>query len=242
MSFIAVLVVQLFAFGILVIWLRQLLSRNLMDAASRLQGLNAEYSRRHEELKQHLGEAEQQYKDQMTRAKTEAERIVAQAKQEAESSHARRLGEARVESERIVQQAMESRDALRQELFLEMDARTIEHASKLVQEVLVGQLRREIQSYWLDELIQKGLDQLDSVKAGHEVSEARVVSVFPLNDQQRRALQDQLKQRVGREVAIHEETDEGLVVGLTITLGNLVLDGSLASKLRDAVRRAKEKP
>lgn len=242
MSFLPVLFVQLVAFAILVIWLRQLLSRNLMDAASRLQGLNAEYSRRHEELKQHVGEAEQQYKDQMTRAKTEAERIVAQAKQDAESSKTRLLGEARSESEQLMQKALESRGALKQELEREMDARAIERACKLVQEVLAGQLRREVQSYWLDELIQNGLAHLDGVKMGDGVNEARVISVFPLNEQQRRALRDRLKQQLGREVAIKEETDEGLVAGLTIILGSLVLDGSLSSKLQDAVRRAKESP
>ena len=242
MSFLPFLLIQLLAFGILVVWLRQLLSRNLTDAAARLQGLNAEYSRRHEELKQHLGEAEQQYKDQMTRAKTEAERIIAQAKQEAESSKTRVIGEARAESEHLMQKTLESREALKQELEREMDARAIEQACKLVQEVLPGQLRREVQSYWLDELIQNGLAHLDGVKMGDGVTEARIVSVFPLNEQQRRTLHDRLKQQLGRDVAMKEETDEGLVAGLTIMLGSLVLDGSLASKLNDAVRRAKESP
>ena len=239
MSFLPLLLFQLVAFVALVMWLRKLLSRNLMDAASRLQGLNAEYSRRYEELKQHLGEAEQQYKEQMTRAKAEADRLVAQARQEAESSRTRLLDEARTESERIMQQALESRDALKQELERDIDARAIERACKLVQEVLPGQLRREVQSYWLDELIQHGLAQLDGVKTGNGVSEARVVSVFPLNDAQRRTLREHLKQQLGRDVVINEEADERLVAGLTITLGNLVLDGSLAAKLRDAVRRAK---
>ena len=242
MSFVPVLLVQLMAFAVLVIWLRRLLSRNLMDAASRLQGLNAEYSRRHEELKQHLGEAEQQYKDQMNRAKAEADRIIAQAKQEAESSKTRLVSEARTESEHLMEQAIESREGLKQELEREMDARAIERACRLVQEVLAGQLRREVQSYWLDELIQHGLAQLNGVKTVDGVTEARVVSVFPLNEQQRGMLRERLKQQLGREIAIREETDESLVAGLTIMLGNLVLDGSLASKLQDAVRRAKEIP
>jgi F-type H+-transporting ATPase subunit delta len=65
-----------------------------------------------------------------------------------------------------------------------------------------------------------------------------VVSAFPLSAAQRQALTRWLSERIGRDITLSEQVDERLVAGLTITLGSLVLDGSLASKVRQAARRA----
>lgn len=238
MSFWPFVILQIVIFIGLVMALRRILSRHLTSGAAHLQGLSSEYTRRHEELKQQVTEAEQQYREQMARAKAEADHIMVQAKQEAESSKARLLEEARLEGERIVQQGMESCEVLRKEIEGRMESRALERACELIHEVLPGQLRQEIQSRWLDELIHNGLAQLEQLKTQASVRDARVVSACPLSPQQRSVLRSWLKERLGREVALTEAVDERLVIGLTITLGSLVLDGSLASRVRQAARRA----
>ena len=238
MSFVPFLILQVVIFVVMVVGLRRLISRNLTDASAHLQGLNAEYTKRHDELKQRLAEAERQYAEQMDRAKAEAGQLVVQARQEAESSKAKLLDDTRSESERIVQQGLESRDALRKEIEQMMEHRAIERACELIQEVLPGQLRRDIQLQWLDELLHNGLTQLDGLRTEEGIQEASVVSAFPLNDTQRQLLKERLKKKFGRDVSLTETTDDALVAGLVITLGSVVLDGSLASKLREAARHA----
>jgi F-type H+-transporting ATPase subunit delta len=73
-----------------------------------------------------------------------------------------------------------------------------------------------------------------------ELREAKVVSAFPLSEAQRRLLQDRLKKKAGHEITLTEEADERLIAGLVLTLGSVVLDGSLASKVRGAARRVQE--
>lgn len=238
MSFLPFLILQVIIFFALVVGLRRLLGRNLTEATAHLQALNAEYSRRHEELTQRLGEAEQQYTEQMSRAKAEADQLLGHAKQEAESSKVKLLEEARAESERIVQQGLESRKALRKELEQAMESRAITRACELIQESLPGQLRQDIQSRWLDELIQHGLAHVEALRTAEQVQEATVVSAFPLNDDQRRRVREHLEKKLGHGVPMTEQVDPRLVAGLTITLGSLVLDGSLASKLERAARHA----
>ena len=238
MSFVPFLMLQVAIFIGLVVALRLILKRNLTDAAARLQSLSVDYTRRHEELKQRLTEGEQQYREQMARAKAEAEQLVARTKQETEAGRAQLLEDAHLESERIVQQALESRDALRNELQRAMEARALERACELIQETLPGELRHAIQARWLEELLRNGLAELDRLKADEALSEARVVSAFPLEPAQREALRGRLLERLGREIAVTEEVDERLVAGLTITLGSLVLDGSLSSRVRAAARHA----
>lgn len=242
MSFWPLLLLQVVIFVGLVLLLRRILSQNLTKATVHLQGLSAEYARRHDELKQHVDEAEQHYREQIARAQTQAEQLMAQAKQEAESSRAKLLEEARAESERIVQQGFESRDAVRKEIEQRMETRAIERACELIQEVLPTQLRREIQSHWLDELIHNGLTQLSQLKTQEHVHEAKVLSAFPLNAEQKAGLRARLKEKLGQDIVLTEETNPGLVAGLTITIGSLVLDGSLASKVQQAARHAQNSP
>ena len=242
MSFWPFLVLQVAIFIALVVVLRRILSHNLTNAAAHLQGLNAEYTRRQEELKHRMEQAEHQYNEQTARAKMEAEQLVSQAHQEAESSRAKMLEDARRESERIVQQGLESRDAIRKELEQSMERRAIERACELLQTTLPRSLREEIQSHWLDELMQNGLTQLGDLKTEELVREARVVSAFPLNSKQQELLCKRLRDKLGPEMMLREETDERLVAGLTITIGSVVLDGSLFSRVQQAARHAQHSP
>ena len=67
-----------------------------------------------------------------------------------------------------------------------------------------------------------------------------MVSALPLTKEQSAMLRARLKERLGREAAVTEETDDRLVAGLVLTVGSLVFDGSLASRIQDAMRKAKD--
>ena len=234
------LVLLMILFAGMVWFLRYVLSRHYLSATVRLEGLSAEYLRRQEELKKRLGESEQQYKEQVAKAKLEAEQLVAQAKKEAESTRARLLEQARGESERIMQQAMESREGLRKEIEQGLNQRITERASALVREVLSGSMREAIQAQWLEELLRNGLGHLKELPMHEELKEARVVCAVALTAPQRELLRRRLKEQLGRELPLKEEIDEQLVAGLVITLGSLVLDGSLAARLQQALRHAQD--
>ena len=234
------IVLQVVFFIGLVLVLKRVLGQNFTNAAAHLQGMSSEYVRRHEELKKQVEAAEQQYREQMAQVKLESNRMITQAKQDAESAKAKLIGEARAESERIVQQGMDSRDALRRDIDQQIDTRAIGRACELIQQVLPGQLQQDIQSHWLDELIRNGLSHVNHLKSQEQIKEAKVVSACPLTAQQRTTLRGWLKERLGREVALTETVDERLVIGLTITLGSLVLDGSLSSKVQRAAQQARQ--
>ncbi|MBI4342749.1 MAG: F0F1 ATP synthase subunit delta [Candidatus Omnitrophica bacterium] len=236
--FWSLLVLLIAVFAALAVLLRYLMTQHVTTAAAHLQELSADYAHRQEELKQQLQAAERQYEEQLTRARAEAERLMTEARQEAESLRSRRLEEARQESERIVQQGMESRDALRKELERQMEVRAIQRACELIHEALPEPFRREIQKQWLDELFRDGLAQLDRLKGEEEVPAVKVVSAFPLEAAQRQALKARVKAAFAHELPMAEEVDPKLVAGLVITIGSLVFDGSLASRIQQIVRKA----
>lgn len=63
--------------------------------------------------------------------------------------------------------------------------------------------------------------------------EAKIVSAFPLSDAQVAALADKLAAKYGRKVGTTQEVDAGLIGGVTITVGDEVLDASVRAKLAD---------
>ncbi len=60
---------------------------------------------------------------------------------------------------------------------------------------------------------------------------AEVVSAHPLNDSQVDALKQQLRHRVGREVAIDLKVDPSLLGGLVVKIGSQMIDSSIKTRL-----------
>jgi F-type H+-transporting ATPase subunit delta len=64
---------------------------------------------------------------------------------------------------------------------------------------------------------------------------ARVSSAVPLTDQERAALGASLKARFGEALAVHFEVEPSLLGGVSVRVGDQMLDGSLRGKL-DALK------
>jgi F-type H+-transporting ATPase subunit delta len=62
--------------------------------------------------------------------------------------------------------------------------------------------------------------------------EAEVISAQPLSEQQKSAIADALKRRLGRDIQLNCSVNEDLVGGAVIHAGDLVIDGSAVEHLR----------
>jgi F-type H+-transporting ATPase subunit delta len=84
------------------------------------------------------------------------------------------------------------------------------------------------------------LDQLPMISALYNelrdeaegTVEAEVISAQPLSDEQKAAIANALKQRLGRDVQLNCSVNEDLVGGAVIRAGDLVIDGSAVEHLR----------
>ncbi len=66
---------------------------------------------------------------------------------------------------------------------------------------------------------------------------AQVLTAFPLNAEQERALQDALKKSVGFKVQLEMSVDREILGGMIVTIGSRMIDDSVKSKL-EALKRA----
>ncbi|MFL0195547.1 F0F1 ATP synthase subunit delta [Clostridium sp. WILCCON 0269] len=62
---------------------------------------------------------------------------------------------------------------------------------------------------------------------------AKVKTVIPLEDDEREALVEKLKKKFNKEVLIKEELDPGIIGGVYVEVDNVVIDGTIKSKLSE---------
>ena len=73
---------------------------------------------------------------------------------------------------------------------------------------------------------------VDAFKADVENTvDVLVTSAAPLSTAQQQSIASALKQRLGREVKLDTRIDENLIGGAVIRAGDVVIDGSLRSRL-----------
>ena len=238
MFIIQLIVFQVLIFGALAIGLQRFLGRHATSATAHLQGLTQDYMKRQEEMKKRLEESERHYKELVAKAQTEGVQLKNQAIKEAEDKKRQMVEEARQEAERIVNQAVQAREAMRRELESSVEKRSVERARELLEEVLPAELREATHGKWMEEALSNGLLRLNQMELSEKVQEAKVVSAAPLSPPQKERLQKKLEQAVGHSLHLREEVDPRIIAGVTITMGHVVLDGSLLSKIREAARRA----
>ena len=84
-----------------------------------------------------------------------------------------------------------------------------------------------------------GVEELNRIAADRrERLTALVTAAVPLTEAQRDRLARILTRAYGRQVRLNVELDERLVGGLTIRIGDDIIDGSLAGRIAEAARTA----
>ena len=61
---------------------------------------------------------------------------------------------------------------------------------------------------------------------------ADVTTAEPLTDREREVVQDRLKRLVGKEIELRLHTDPGIIGGIVARIGDLLIDGSVSTRLR----------
>lgn len=236
MLIISLILFQLLIFGGLIFLLRRVLTKNVTDATKHLEELSHDYSEKEKKLNQQLEEAKEKSQDIIRVAQQEAEKLRAQNIKDVESQRDLILNQARSQSDTIIQQADKSRQALISELEVKIEKEAINKACELMQVTLPEKFRQEVHLYWVKELLEEGFSQLKHLQFPEDIDEIKITSAFPLTEEQRNNLSKKIKDVLGHDAQLKEETESRVVAGLIISIGSLVLDGSLKNKIEEQAK------
>ena len=236
MFWLWLVVIQLVIFTLLVLFLRMILTKNISTATSHLHELNQDYNQKVEDANKRKAEVDRYYDDMLLKAKADAEKNRVQILREAQTTQELVVNQARQQSEEIIGQANRAHEMALKEIETRVEARAAGRACELALEVLTGEMSETLHKQWVKELLKTGLQDVDRLHIPEKIDEVPVATAFTLSDEQKGLLQKKLKEVLGRDVALTENVRPELVAGVQITLGNLVIDGSLKHKVKEAAR------
>jgi len=239
MFFIQLIIVQVIIVGGIVFAMRYFLTRNITRATAHLERLSQDYNRKEKEAGKHLEEAEAQSGKILSKAQEEAREIQAKISKEAQEEKTRILKETHLQSEQIIKQADKTREFLVQEINQRIEKEAVQKACELVREAIPDKLRRETHSHQFRELIKDGLEELDRLHLPDGIQEIHIISAHQLTPDEQGILKEKIKNRMGDNIEIKEKTDPDLIAGLIITIGSLVIDGSLRYTIQEAAKNVK---
>lgn len=233
MLIIQLLIIQVVTFIGLVLALRKLLYADSARALRRLERLNAQSGKKLEELRRKSEEAEKEYLEKIDHARREAEKIKELARAEAEEFKTKTLNKAEEEASRILAQARSTEEAIRSEIATQMRLESIEIASKLITKVFDTKIIQDNHKILVDELI-SGIERLNPDRIESGINEAEVVSAYSLNSLKLQKLENILSKKAGYRIHLKQKIDKKIIAGIILKIGNLIIDGSILNKLKEA--------
>jgi F-type H+-transporting ATPase subunit delta len=110
---------------------------------------------------------------------------------------------------------------------LKLDATTAKFLGVLAENRRLGQLGPAIRAF----------RQLAAAHRGE--TNAEITSAYPLSNDQVAALKQQLRQRLGRDVAVDLAVDPALLGGLVVRIGSQMIDSSIRTRLNSLAHAMK---
>ncbi len=235
MFLLQLIILQVIIFGGLIFALRQILTKNISSATSHLDDIHSDFVKREEELKKRQAEAEKYYEDMIAKAKDEVDKMRQDADLKLTQERDKIVDEARMASEQIVSKAQKTKELFINDLRRELDEKNVERLRSLVLAIFPRHLQEELHKLWLSDLFNGDLSRLANMRIPGDVTEAKVLTAFALTSEQKSALKKKFKEQLNRDFSFQEEVQNSLIAGVTISIGSLVVDGTLANRIEQIV-------
>lgn len=236
MLIFSLILLQIIIFIALITIFRNIMNKNVVSATKHLESLSQDFSEKEKEVDKRIEYSKQKAQEIILKAQEEAEQIRKENVSAIEQERDKILKQARDQGEGIIQQADKSRELLLSEIDDRITKQSVIKACELIQYALPEQFKKDVHSLWVEELIGAGFNKLENLRIPQDIREIKVVSAFPLTEQQRLILLEKLKPVLGADIKLKEENDSKLVAGLSIAIGGLVLDGSFKNKIQEGAK------
>jgi ATP synthase F1 delta subunit len=236
MLWIYLIVLQILFFLGLLYFLRSVLTRNISRATGHLQELSRDYVSKEEEINRFLQNAQKEAKNivakELQAGQTTKEKLIREGQEFREQI----LKDAQQKSAEITERAQRNADFLLNEMDQKINERARELVGRLIRQSIPTDFLRDVHERWLNGSGQSEFD-LQHLKLPDNTKEAKIVSAFPLTEQQQEDLKGKLFKKTGENAALITEVDPALLTGFILTVGNVVIDASLKYRIGKLMRK-----
>ncbi|MBU1124784.1 MAG: F0F1 ATP synthase subunit delta [Candidatus Omnitrophica bacterium] len=234
-TMIALVFILLVVFGIFISIAKRSIDQKVSQETKHVEELNQELLKKEDDLNRQLSEAEQKAQEMLDKAQEEAEDTRVEILKRAETERENIIKQGTQHSQEMLAQAEQSRQKILREFDERVAKEAINKAVGLIQGALPEEFKQVVHGRWVEELITHGFVHFERLHIPQDVQEATVTSAFALTETQRENIQHKLNTLLEKSIVLKEEVDSGVVAGISITLGSIVLDGTLKNKIREKV-------
>lgn len=225
---------------IMVFILRMVLSGQSNTAIERLKRINQENLQRELELKKKLDEAETQYKQKMSDASAEIQKIRGKMEGEVSLLKNKIVAAAEREKDAILADARQEAQDLQARLASSMNERIVRFSREMISRIFADSGENDriisgLHQYFIDQAVLKikSLETEMLVSALASVSEVKVSTRLALTSEQKRSLLEAFPSVQGGVKIAENSPDPKCLAGISIKIGNLVIDATLNNRLKD---------
>ena len=233
----SLIILQLIIFGGLIFMLKRILTNNIVSATQHIDSLNQDYTKKIDDLTKREEETQNKAQEILNKSQEEADKLKAQIIKDTEAERDRIIKHARAQGEEMIQQADKSRQSLISEMQERIAKEAVNKACDLIQVVLPEEVKKSAHAQWVEDVAKGGFTKLERLRIPEDIHEINVTTAFPLADGQRKVLLHALKDILNRDVALKEDVDPKLVAGLVVSIGSLIMDGSLRNRIKEQAEK-----
>ena len=231
---VPLIILQVLTFVGLVVAFWLLFHRQQRAALLRLNSSLKQTLSKEAELKKKSAEAAKLHDDEVDKGRQEAKELAEAAKKQAQQILSDAKEKARLEAERMIQKGKEELERLKRTNASEVQRRASELAVKVIKYTFSQKGKAALQKQIIEEAIDD-IKALDKEKFVVKSDEVLVKTAVAIESAQKQQLKKVLSEKMGHDVKINEEIDEGLIAGLVVKIDSMVIDGSLMNKLKKAI-------
>jgi F0F1-type ATP synthase delta subunit len=223
---------------VIVVGLKQLLSRDIVKAAEKLREAEGELGKKEDAIRKRIEENEAEFR----RKSAEAQETLARTREAMEKDLAKNrdqiLEDAKKERDRIMEDAVRGQEKLKQELIREAEAHTFEYAGRIYEMVFSEEIGKKLDHAFLDELL-AALDEMDASSITVDAPAIEVECSHPLEEAHKGRIRTLVAKKFGSELDLRETVNAELIAGVRMKMGSLEIDGSLLNRFREAIGQLK---
>ncbi len=239
MLLIGFIIAQIIIFGVVLFMLKNLIFQDTNSAINRLTKLDDMNRAKEKQLVEKIEEAERVLKEKTDKLESEEKRMKLEAERAANQLHDDIVSKAKSEGEEIIKKAVAAREKYRSEAAIEAETKVIDFCQEMLSGILTNALHEQMHG----QLIQDFIGQLETVDMNivtPSVRKADVIVAKKLDDAIVAKITEVLTKRLGRALDVKVTEDPKIIGGIVMKFGTLVIDDSLAERLKESAVKLKD--
>lgn len=231
---------QVVVFGVVIYFLKRIFSGDTETAIKRLGHVYQDLLKKQAELQQKNEAAEKDLQAKREEGAAQAEKFKLEAMAEVRKKEDEILKKARAEAEEIIAKAQSSREEMTREIEAQLSKKMVEFAADILRTAFTEKMLIIIHEELVKDFVARAKD-IDLSGAGMNADELIVRTPFPMKKEEIEKMNALLVTKLNRSVKFTEVADKELIAGLVLQFGTLLLDGCLASNIKETMDKVKGK-